>query len=91
MISFKKLETLDLSLNKIKTIEVLAEINLVNLINLYLTKNEISDIYPLKFLKSKKLKEIFLEENPISKGKKKEQNSTIIEYLRKKNITIKIN
>jgi Leucine-rich repeat (LRR) protein len=71
MISFKKLETLDLSLNKIKTIEVLAEINLVNLINLYLTKNEISDIYPLKFLKSKKLKEIFLEENPISKGKKK--------------------
>ena len=90
MISFKGLETLDLSLNKIQTIEVLAEINLVNLNNLYLTKNKISDIYPLKFLKSKKLKEISLEENPLN-GKNKEKNSTIIDYLRKKNINVKIN
>jgi Leucine-rich repeat (LRR) protein len=87
-ITFVNLETLDLSDNKIETIEVFAEMKMDKLNKLFLNLNSISDIYPLKRLKLKKLETINLEGNPIFDGKFKKQNEEIINNLKGKNIEV---
>ena len=61
--SFEKLRILDLSLNKIKNIEIFAQMKLRDLEHINLEGNEINDITPLKLIKSSYLIEIKLKDN----------------------------
>ena len=65
LIKFKRLKDLDISDNKIKSLEPLNNMNLPELEYIDLSNNKINDIKPLAELNCKKLKEIAIQNNKI--------------------------
>ena len=77
------LKELDLSFNKIKNIEYLANVNFVSLEYLSLNDNKIEDIAPLKEIDLNEIKELNLQNNKIKKIEPlMEVNMPVLELLR---------